>query len=81
MRDIIIDNLVKKAGDLNEPGKINKFIALYESIYDRLKRQADLISKNTDCGGCGKREDPRQGQFELDNGVVDRREDDPSFNF
>jgi len=54
VEDIIIDNLAKKAGDLNEAGKINKFIHMYEILLDRVCQQAEMLSKNANCGGCGK---------------------------
>lgn len=74
IEDIVINNLTAKAGDLNEPGKINKFIHMYEVLMDRLTQQADMLSKNANCGGCGKRKDPQdeiieenpaQGHFDM----------------
>jgi len=77
IQEVVINNLAAKAGDLNEPGKIVKFISMYDILMDRLYQQADMLSKNANCGGCSKHkkqineepgqanEDPRQGKFEV----------------
>ena len=71
MKDLIIDNLKARAGNLNEPGKINKFIRKYEFIMDSLKKQAEIMSKQP-CGGCDKQKvtsvitnTPRQTKMEI----------------
>jgi len=71
MKDLIINNLKARAGDLNEPGKINKFIRKYEFIMDSLKKQAEVMSKRP-CGECDKQKvttvktsTPRQTQMEI----------------